>query len=115
MRRARTPRRRTEQERMVGVDHVEVECLRQPVDAARVRHRECELRVRRDRDRGVANDPGRGLVAAVQPRAEDPRLVAGRLEASSERLDRDRDASAEWKIVVREERDPHEQKSVRPC
>src|SRR4029453_9773056 len=64
---------------------------------------------------GERTTPARVSSAAVHPRAEYPRLVAGAVEASSERLDRDRDASAEWQIVVREERDPHEQKSVRPC
>jgi hypothetical protein len=77
------PRRRAEQERMVRVDDVERERRHEPLDAARIRHRQRELRIGRDRDRRVANDLDRGVLGPGQARAEDPRPVAGRFEASS--------------------------------
>src|SRR3989442_1228662 len=101
-----------QQERVVGVEHVDVEPP-DPLGHPRPeRDRQRELGVGRGGNRRVADDARLAGNGTREAGGEDPDVVAPDLEAAAERLDRCRDAPAERQVVVGKERDAHRDDSL---
>jgi hypothetical protein len=108
-------RGRSQQERMVGVEHVEGEPANLARDGRCPRQRQRKLRIGRGRNRRVPHDPGTVLGLFREARGKDPDLVAAGLQPSPQRLHGDGDPAAERDVVVREEGDPHAAARPTPC